>query len=116
MLSDATGAVVSGAKVTVTNQNTGFTRTVTTDAAGEYTAPSIPTGVYTLLVELTGFKSTALSQIAVGVDQRVRIDATLEVGDRVVVGTETGQRQTRRTRAAEADDASASADSGGSGG
>jgi hypothetical protein len=80
-VTDSTGAVVSGAKVTVTNQNTGFTRTVTTDAAGEYTTPSIPTGVYTVLVELTGFKSTALSQIAVGVDQRVRIDATLEVGE-----------------------------------
>jgi hypothetical protein len=79
-VTDSTGAVVTGAKVTVTNQNTGFTRSVTTDAAGEYTTPSIPTGVYTVLVEMDGFKATALSQIAVGVDQRVRIDATLEVG------------------------------------
>jgi hypothetical protein len=79
-VTDSTGAVVTGAKVTVTNQNTGLTRTVTTDAAGEYTVPSIPTGVYTVLVEMQGFKATALSQVEVGVDQRVRIDAALEVG------------------------------------
>ena len=41
---DSTGAVLAGAKVTVTNEGTGFTRTVTTDAAGEYTVPQIPTG------------------------------------------------------------------------
>lgn len=79
-VSDSTGAVVTGAKVTITNQNTGFTRTAKTDAIGEYTAPSIPTGVYTVMAEMDGFKATALSQIQVGVDQRVRIDVTLEVG------------------------------------
>ena len=36
-VTDSTGAVVTGAKVTVTNQNTGFTREVKTDAIGEYT-------------------------------------------------------------------------------
>ena len=61
-VTDSTGAVIAGAKVTVTNQNTGFTRTVKTDAIGEYTAPSIPTGTYTVLAEMDGFKTTALSQ------------------------------------------------------
>ncbi len=61
-VTDSTGAVVAGAKVTVTNQNTGFTRTVKTDAIGEYTVPSIPTGIYTVLAEMDGFKATALSQ------------------------------------------------------
>ena len=41
---DSTGAVVAGAKVTITNTGTGLTRTVMTDTAGEYTAPSLPTG------------------------------------------------------------------------
>ena len=79
-VTDSTGAVIAGAKVTVTNQNTGFTRTVKTDAIGEYTVPSIPTGIYTVLAEMDGFKATALSQVEVGVDQRARIDVKLEVG------------------------------------
>ena len=71
-VTDSTGAVVTGAKVTVTNQNTGLTRTLKSDSIGEYTVPSIPTGIYTVLVEMDGFKSTALSNIEVGVDQRVQ--------------------------------------------
>ena len=41
---DASGAVVPGATVTLVNAGTGFSRTVVTDASGEYTAPSLPTG------------------------------------------------------------------------
>ena len=69
-VTDSTGAVIAGAKVTVTNQNTGLTRIVKTDAIGEYTVPSIPTGVYVVLVEMDGFKATALSNVELGVDQR----------------------------------------------
>src|SRR6202008_2020423 len=79
-VTDSTGAVVSGAKVTVTHQDTGFTRTVVSDAIGEYTVPSIPTGTYTVLVEMDGFKAAALSNVDLGVDQRARIDVKLEVG------------------------------------
>ena len=79
-VSDSTGAVIGGGKVTVTNVDTGLSRTVTSDAAGEYTVPQVPTGNYTVLAEMTGFKATALSNVQVGVDQRVRIDVTLEVG------------------------------------
>src|SRR4029450_5464948 len=77
---DSTGAVLGGAKGSVTNGGPGFTRTVTTDAAGDYTIPQIPTGKYTVLAELEGFKAGALSNIDVGVDTRVRIDVQLEVG------------------------------------
>ena len=79
-VTDSSGAVVTGAKVTITNEGTGFTRTANTDAAGEYTFPSIPTGRYTVLAEMQGFKAGALSGIIVGVDQRVRMDVSLEVG------------------------------------
>jgi hypothetical protein len=77
---DSTGAIVEGAKVTITNSGTGLTRTVTTDKLGEYTAPSLPTGNYVVTAEMTGFKIAALSGIELGVDQRVRIDVTLELG------------------------------------
>ena len=80
-VADSTGAVVAGAKVTITNTGTGLTRTVTSDSAGEYTAPSLPTGTYLVTGEMAGFKTAALSGIELGVSQRVKIDVTLEVGN-----------------------------------
>ena len=56
-VTDPTGAVIANAKVTIVNEGTGLTRTVTTDANGEYTAPSLPTGRYTVMAEITGFKT-----------------------------------------------------------
>lgn len=79
-VTDSTGAVVTGAQVTVVNEGTGYTRVVRTDASGEYTAPQVPTGRYTILTEMEGFKAATVSGIEVGVDQRVRIDVALEVG------------------------------------
>ncbi len=77
---DTSGAVVPGATVTLTNTNTGFSRSVVTDTKGEYNAPSIPTGVYSVAAEITGFKKLSKTNVLVGVDQKVRIDVALEVG------------------------------------
>src|SRR5262252_2759042 len=77
---DATGAVRPGAKVTAVNEGTGLSRTATSDANGEYTFPSLPTGHYTLTVEETGFRTLAMSNIELGVDQHVKIDLKLETG------------------------------------
>jgi hypothetical protein len=79
-VTDTSGAVVANAKVTIVNEGTGLTRTVTADGNGEYTAPALPTGHYTITSEMTGFKTVALSNIEVGVDQRVRINIKHEVG------------------------------------
>ncbi len=79
-VTDNSGAVMPGVTVTVTQTETGQSRTYVTDANGEYTAPSIPTGTYRVNAELQGFKSVALDGIRVSVDQRVRIDVQLEVG------------------------------------
>jgi len=79
-VTDASGAVVAGVKVTILNEGTALTRTVVSDVSGEYTVPSLPTGRYTVMSEMSGFKALALSNIEVGVDQRVRIDLKLEVG------------------------------------
>jgi hypothetical protein len=79
-VTDPSGAVMADAKVTVVNEGTGLTRSVTSDANGEYVIPSIPTGRYTVMAEVTGFKTLALSNIELGVDQRARIDLKLEVG------------------------------------
>jgi hypothetical protein len=77
---DATGAVVPGATVTLVNAGTGYSRSVVTDASGEYTAPLIPTGTYTISAELTGFKKASKTNVLLGVDQKVRMDLTLELG------------------------------------
>ena len=79
-VADTTGAVLPGVTVTVKHTETGLTRTLVTDSNGEYTAASIPTGTYTVTGEISGFKSVSLSNVQVGVDQRVRADIKLEVG------------------------------------
>lgn len=77
---DASGAVVAKAPVTIANTETGLTRVVESDAAGEYTAPSLPPGPYTVTVQLEGFKKISLSNLQVGVDQKLRVDITLQLG------------------------------------
>jgi hypothetical protein len=53
---------------------------VNTDAAGEYTAPSLPTGTYSVSAEMSGFKKVTLVNVHVGVDQKVRTDLKLDLG------------------------------------
>jgi hypothetical protein len=77
---DSSGAVMPGVTVTLVNAGTGFSRTVVTDAAGEYTAPLIPTGTYTVSAEITGFNKLSKTNVLLGVDQKVRIDLALELG------------------------------------
>jgi hypothetical protein len=79
-VADSTGAVLPGVSVTVKHEETGFTRTLTSDTNGEFTAASVPTGTYTVTGEISGFKTVSLSNVQVGVDQRVRADIKLEVG------------------------------------
>ncbi len=79
-VTDATGAVRPNAKVTAVNEDTGLTRSVQSDSNGEFTFPSMPTGHYTLMAEETGFRTLSLSNIELGVAQRVKVDLKLESG------------------------------------
>src|SRR6185295_14097062 len=58
----------------------GLLRAVTTDNNGEFTAPSLPTGRYTVKAELSGFKTVTVPDIELGVDQRFRVNMRLEIG------------------------------------
>jgi hypothetical protein len=94
---DATGAALPGATVTLTNTGTGFTRSVVADASGEFTAPLIPTGTYSVTGEMNGFKKVSLSNVHLGVDQKVRADLNLELGqmtEAVTIQAETPLVQT----------------------
>jgi hypothetical protein len=79
-ITDSSGAVIPDVQVTVTNADRGLTRRVTSDAAGEYTAPRVPIGNYVLTVEKAGFQKLVRSGITLQVGQTLRVDLQLQVG------------------------------------
>ena len=82
VVTDATGAVVVGATVTVTNPETSLTRTATTNDAGNYTVPSLLPGIYNVKTEKQGFQAESRSGIELQVQQVARLDFQLRVGSR----------------------------------
>jgi outer membrane receptor protein involved in Fe transport len=79
-ITDPSGAVVSGARVTASNQDTGLARSVTTSEAGLYNFGRLPVGAYTLSVEATGFKQLRKSSIPLNIGAVVTFDLRLEIG------------------------------------
>jgi hypothetical protein len=78
---DATGGVMPGVTVTVTNTATGVTRLAVTDGEGAYSVTALVTGSYTVLAELEGFKSVLRQGVVVQADTATRVDVVLEIGD-----------------------------------
>jgi hypothetical protein len=78
-ISDASGAVVPNAAVSVTNVGTGRSVTANTSAAGEYVVNALPAGNYHIEVKLTGFK-TATAEFTLEVSQVQEISLKLEAG------------------------------------
>ncbi|HEX2522607.1 MAG TPA: carboxypeptidase-like regulatory domain-containing protein, partial [Terriglobia bacterium] len=76
---DETGAVVSGANVTLNHQGTGATRTLSTDTAGRYTAPLLQVGNYDVIVQLAGFTTVKRPGITLGLGQSLIVDVTLKL-------------------------------------
>src|ERR1051326_4624993 len=79
-VTDATGAVVPGTSVTVTNVATAAERRIETNAEGYYTAPLLLPGEDRLTNEHKGFKPTLRSDVILQVDKRAEVNFTLEVG------------------------------------
>jgi len=79
-VTDASGAVIPGAKVTVSNPSRGFVRDVASTSAGEYSAARIPIGDFVVTAEATGFEKLVRSGIAVEAGQTQRVDMVLKVG------------------------------------
>ncbi len=78
-VTDSSG-VVPGATVTVREVNKGTTSTYVTDETGTYTAPFLVPGTYAVEVNVQGFKKSIREGIILQVNQRARVDVTLEVG------------------------------------
>jgi hypothetical protein len=77
---DATGAVVSAAKVTLTRTNTGTTLDTISDGAGNYAFFQVQPAHYSLQVYKEGFMTFTVSDLEVLVSQRARIDVILKIG------------------------------------
>ena len=69
------------AKVTVTNTDNGFVRNTTTNATGNYAASALAIGHYNVRVEAPGFKAYEQTGITLNVNDTVRADAALQVGE-----------------------------------
>src|SRR5450631_2165902 len=78
-VTDGTGAIVTAAKVTIKNVNTGLTREAATSGIGEYTVTNLPSGSYVVLVNAQGF-SQYKRPVDVTVGSAVSVDARLAVG------------------------------------
>src|SRR6516225_1223768 len=77
-VTDSSNAVVAGAKVTITNVNTGLVRNTGTNNAGEYVATNLPIGTYNVTIEKEGFQKYS-SRVQVDVASKVDLGAKLSV-------------------------------------
>lgn len=94
---DSSGSVIGGAKVTLSNTRTGVTSETVTTSSGDYVFPLIDVGEYTVSVEQSGFKSASRTNVLVQINEKVRADFKLEVGqvsERVQVTAEAAQLKT----------------------
>lgn len=89
LIKDDTGAVISGATVTVRNPQNNFERSVTTDDAGSYKFLAIPPGSYQITAEAAGFSKTISENVILTLGQAARLDVNLKVagdiGEEVIV-------------------------------
>ena len=79
-VTDPSGAAVAGAAITLTEHETGQVHHLTTGGQGEYVAPDIHIGHYTVRVEAKGFKSSERKDLFLQVGDRARLDFQMQVG------------------------------------
>ena len=77
---DSSGAIVPGARVTVTNQATNQTIELQSNASGDYTAPEVAVGSYEVRVEKQGFSQADVKGLTVNAGETARADVVLQIG------------------------------------
>ena len=80
-VSDPQGAVVSSAKISITNPATGLSRSSVSDASGGFVFTLLPVGEYNLTVEQPGFRKYEQQKILLQANENIRVDVGLEVGN-----------------------------------
>ncbi len=81
VVSDASGASVPGARVTVKNNATGQVREASSAEDGSYAVPELQIGSYTVTVEKSGFQKSVTTDVRVDVAAERRVDVSLKAGD-----------------------------------
>jgi outer membrane receptor protein involved in Fe transport len=93
-VTDPNGAVVSGAKVTITSVDRKTSDTVMANDSGLYVKERLLPGIYEVKVEFQGFKASVIPSVVVNVDAQTKVDAALEAGsvtDTITVTAGEGQ-------------------------
>src|ERR1051326_8991063 len=78
---DTTGAAIPGVSVTAANTGTNISRTAVSNESGDYVFAEMNIGTYSVTGELPGFKKVIVTGLQLDVDQRLRADLTLQVGE-----------------------------------
>ena len=96
-VTDASGANVPGATVTVHNNDTGLVRMTETQIDGSYRIPELPIGTYDVTIEKSSFRTSVTKDVQVSVAAERRVDTALELGavnEQVLVSAESLQIET----------------------
>ncbi len=104
VVTDKSGAVVSGASVVATNTLTGVQTTQKTDSKGFYNLPTLAVGTYNLEISQVGFKVYRQTGLVIDANSALRVDASLSVGsisEKVEVSTDAAQVETTSTQMGE---------------
>ncbi|HJY08709.1 MAG TPA: carboxypeptidase-like regulatory domain-containing protein, partial [Bryobacteraceae bacterium] len=78
---DPSGASVPGAAITATDTGTNFTYRAASDTAGEWAISPVRIGSYRVSIKAKGFKTSEIGPITLDVQQRRRIDVSLQPGE-----------------------------------
>jgi predicted porin len=81
VITDASGAAVTSATITVKDVNTGFSRSVTSDGAGLYQVFALPVGEYEVTAKKRGFEAEVRTGVRLAVDQGASVDLRLGAGE-----------------------------------
>jgi hypothetical protein len=104
VVTDKSGAVVSGASVTATDTLTGVKSKITTDAKGFYNFPTLAVGTYEVEIQQVGFKTFRATGLVIDANSALRVDATLQVGtisEKIEVSTAAINVETQNTQMGE---------------
>lgn len=99
-ITDASGALVPNAKISVLETNTNLSRSSTTNDSGNFTFGNLPQGRYTVTIEQTGFRKALRENVEVTINSTVRVDFQLQPGqisEQVTITAELPALQTDRT-------------------
>ncbi|HVT80511.1 MAG TPA: carboxypeptidase regulatory-like domain-containing protein, partial [Phycisphaerae bacterium] len=96
-VTDSSGSIIPGAKISAQNIDTNVTRSTQTNGEGLYTIPNLIPGSYTMTTEFSGMKNFERSGIVLRVGDHISIDVAMEVGSQSERVTVTGEAPLLRT-------------------